>query len=160
MLSGNTDCYQPIERKTKLTRTLLTSLLQFKHPTGIITKNHLICRDLDLLKELNQLNLLRIIVSITSINENTRRVMEPRTSSIKQKLMAIEKLSNAGIKVHVNFAPLIPSINCSEGFELARSIGSAGANSASQFLDSVVTKTPNLFLKTGWKRISRKEQKR
>ena len=81
-LSGNTDCYQPIEKSLKITRQLLKVFLKYKHPVGIITKNALIQRDLDILTELAKDNLVSVYLSITSLNEQTRRLLEPRTASI------------------------------------------------------------------------------
>ena len=84
-LSGNTDCYQPIEKSLKITRQLLKVFLKYKHPVGIITKNALIQRDLDILTELAKDNLVSVYLSITSLNEQTRRLLEPRTASINIK---------------------------------------------------------------------------
>ncbi|HCS20112.1 MAG TPA: radical SAM protein [Bacteroidetes bacterium] len=127
MLSGNTDCYQPAERKFKVTRKLLQVLLDFRHPVGIITKNALVLRDLDILKELNAMDLVHVTISFTSLQEDLRRVLEPRTSSVQAKLKTIETLSTAGIPVQVMMAPLIPSINSHEIFELSKAVSDAGA---------------------------------
>lgn len=110
MFSGNTDCYQPAERKFELTRKMLALFLKYQHPVGLITKNSLILRDLDLLKELNEKNLVRVTISITSLREETRRLMEPRTSSVYQRLKAVETLVKSGIPVNVNMAPIIYGI--------------------------------------------------
>ena len=134
MLSGNTDCYQPAERKFGITRKLLNVLLEFRHPVGIITKNALLLRDLDILKELNRLNLVHVSISFTSLQEETRRVMEPRTSSVKSKLKVIETLSSEGIPVNVMMAPVIPSINSHEVFELSKAVSEAGASSISHLI--------------------------
>lgn len=83
MTSGNTDCYQPIERKLKLTRSLLEVCLDYKNPIGLITKNSLIERDLDLLKELAKDNLVMVVISLTSLDEELRSKLEPRTSTAK-----------------------------------------------------------------------------
>jgi DNA repair photolyase len=130
MFSGNTDCYQPAERKFQTTRQLLQVFLKHKHPVGLITKNSLILRDLDILTELNKLNLLRVTLSITSLSEETRRLLEPRTASVKQRLKTLEVLTNAGIAVNVNMAPIIPGINNHEVFDLIKTVGQLGANSA------------------------------
>lgn len=127
MLSGNTDCYQPAERKFGITRKLLEVLLDFRHPVGIITKNALILRDLDILKELNAMDLVHVNISFTSMQEDLRRVLEPRTSSVNAKLKTIETLSNAGIPVNVMMAPVIPSINSHEVFDLSKAVADAGA---------------------------------
>ena len=127
MLSGNTDCYQPAEQKFKLTRELLKIALECRNPIGIITKNSLILRDLDILKELNNRNLLRVTMSITSLNETTRRLLEPRTASCKNRVEAVRLLSNAGIPVSVNLAPIIPAINDHEIPEILKTVSEAGA---------------------------------
>src|SRR3954463_2243081 len=97
MFSGNTDCYQPIERKLKITRQMLEVLLKFRHPASMITKNSLILRDTDILQELAKLKLVHVMVSITSLKEELRLKMEPRTATAKNRLKVIEQLSKAGI---------------------------------------------------------------
>ncbi|MCC6818332.1 MAG: PA0069 family radical SAM protein [Bacteroidia bacterium] len=131
MLSGNTDCYQPAERRYGITRKLLELCLQYKHPVGIITKNSLIERDLDLLKELNKYNLVHVSISITTLNEDLRSVLEPRTVTSKRKLKTVETLSQAGIPVHVMIAPIIPGLNSHELFDIAKAAHKAGAKSIS-----------------------------
>ncbi|MFV8225260.1 PA0069 family radical SAM protein [Christiangramia aquimixticola] len=127
VLSGNTDCYQPVEKKLKITRSLLQTFLKYRHPLGMITKNSLILRDLDILKELAQDNLIHVNISITSLQEHTRRILEPRTASIKKRLETVEKLSNANIPVSVMMAPIIPSINNHEIMPLVKEVGERGA---------------------------------
>lgn len=129
-LSGNTDCYQPCERTYGITRQLLEILLEYRHPVGIITKNSLIERDLDLLSELAQLNLVHVHISITSLQEETRRKLEPRTASAKRKLQTIQRLSENGIPVTAMFSPIIPAINDHELFALAKAASEAGAVNA------------------------------
>ncbi|SEB35563.1 DNA repair photolyase [Tenacibaculum sp. MAR_2009_124] len=129
MLSGNTDCYQPIERKLKITKAMLEVILEHKHPVSIITKNALILRDLDLLKELASLNLLKISISITSLSEKTRTFLEPRTATIKRRFEVVKILSDNGIPVNVMIAPIIPSINSHELLPLAKKASESGANS-------------------------------
>ena len=129
MLSGNTDCYQPIERKLKITRALLEVFNKRKHPVGIITKNKLICRDLDILTQLNKDNLLRVTLSITTLDDKLRMLLEPRTASVNQRLKTLKKLTDAGIKVNVNMAPIIPGLNSHEILELAEKVSSLGAYS-------------------------------
>ncbi len=129
MLSGNTDCYQPIERKLEITRAMLKVLLEHKHPVSIITKNALILRDLDLLKELASLNLVKVSISITSLSEKTRSILEPRTATIKRRFEVVKKLSDNGVPVNVMIAPLIPSINSHELLPLAKKASEYGANS-------------------------------
>ena len=127
VFSGNTDCYQPIERKLKITRGCLKVMLKWKHPTGIITKNSLILRDLDLLKGMAKLNTIAVHISINSLTESTRRLLEPRTASIKQRLKAVEVLSANGIPVNVMIAPVIPSLNSHEILPIIKRVTDLGA---------------------------------
>ena len=127
VMSGNTDCYQPAEKKFELTRQCLEVFLKYKHPTSIITKNALILRDLDLLKALAKDNLISVNVSITSLSEDTRRILEPRTATIKRRLQVVKALSDNGIPVNVMLAPIIPSINSHEILPMAKAVSEAGA---------------------------------
>ncbi|WP_121665981.1 PA0069 family radical SAM protein [Mesonia aquimarina] len=129
IFSGNTDCYQPVEKKLQITRKCLEVMLKYKHPTGIITKNALILRDIDILKKLAEFNLIRVNISITSLSEETRRILEPRTASIKKRLKVVETLSSNNIPVNVMMAPIIPSINSHEIFPLVKKVSELGANS-------------------------------
>jgi DNA repair photolyase len=129
VLSGNTDCYQPAEKELKITRSLLEVFLKYKHPVAIITKNALILRDLDILKELAKDNLIAVNISITSLSEETRRVLEPRTVSIKKRLETVKTLAENGIPVNVMLAPIIPSINSHEILPLAKTVSDYGASS-------------------------------
>ena len=130
MFSGNTDCYQPIEKELEITRKMLKVLLKLKHPVSIITKNALILRDLDLLKEMANLRLANVSISITSLSEETRRVLEPRTTTIKKRLETVKVLSENGIPVNVMMAPIIPAINNHEIFKLIKKVSELGAISA------------------------------
>lgn len=131
VFSGNTDCYQPIERKLQITRSCLEVMLKWKHPTGIITKNALLLRDLDILKEMAKLNIISVNISITSLSEETRRLLEPRTASIKQRLKAVKVLSENGIPVRVMMAPIIPSLNSHEILPLVKKVSELGAKDVS-----------------------------
>ncbi len=111
VLSGNTDCYQPIEQKLRITRSLLQVFADYRHPVGIITKNVAFLNDLDLLKDLASDNLVRVILSITSLDESLRSKLEPRTASAQKKLEAIEILSQNNIPVSIMTAPIIPGLN-------------------------------------------------
>ena len=133
-LSGNTDCYQPIEKKLELTRRCLRVFLKYRNPVGIITKNALITRDMDVLQELAALNLLAVRISITTLDQKLCKIMEPRTSSPKKRLGAIRALSKAGIPVGVNIAPIIPAINESEIGRIAEAAAEAGAGTASYIM--------------------------
>lgn len=129
MFSGNTDCYQPIEKKLEITREMLKVLLKLKHPASMITKNALILRDLDLLKEMAGMNLIHVNISITSLSEETRRTLEPRTASIKKRLETVRILSENGIPVNVMMAPIIPAINNHEILPLVKKVAEIGAKS-------------------------------
>lgn len=113
-LAGNTDCYQPIERKLQLTRKCLEVFLKYRNPVGVITKNALITRDIDLLSELAQLELVVVTISITTLDKHLHRKMEPRTSPPEARLLVVEQLAKAGISVGVSLAPVIPGLNDSE----------------------------------------------
>lgn len=108
MLSGNTDCYQPLERKLCLTQSLLKVFLKYKHPVSIISKNNLILRDLDLLRQLAKDQLVQVAVTINSLNEELRQKMEPRTVTATGRLKVIRQLSDAGIPVMLMCAPIVP----------------------------------------------------
>lgn len=130
MLSGNTDCYQPIERKLGLTRALLELALRYKNPVSIITKNALVLRDLDILSELAKHNLTYVTLSIPTLDEPLRRVMEPRTSTASNKIKTIQTLSGHGIPVHVMVAPIIPGLTSHECLSILKASSQAGARSA------------------------------
>lgn len=129
-LSGNTDCYQPAERKFKLTRQLLEIALAYKQPIGMITKNSLILRDRDILQEMAKLNLCMVYVSINSLNEDLRQVMEPRTTTAKQRLRVVEELSKDGIPMGVMVAPLVPGLSDHEIPKILKAVANAGAMKA------------------------------
>ncbi|WP_341228060.1 PA0069 family radical SAM protein [uncultured Arcticibacterium sp.] len=130
LFSGNTDCYQPAEKNFKLTRRMLEICLKYRNPVAIITKNALILRDIDILGQLSKLDLLHVIVSLTTLNEELRRALEPRTVSGLKRLQIIKKLSENGIPVGVNTAPIIPSLNDHEIPELIKNAAENGACSA------------------------------
>ena len=127
MLSGNTDCYQPAEQKYRLTRGLLEVCNEFNQPVGILTKNAWIIKDKDILQELAKKRLVSAMVSITSFNEDLRRVMEPRTTTAKQRLKVIEELSSAGIRMGVMMGPMIPGLNDHEMQRIMKAAADAGA---------------------------------
>jgi DNA repair photolyase len=127
MLSGNTDCYQPIEKKLAITRKLLEVCLKYRQPLGIITKNSLIQRDTDLLEEMAKMKLVRVALSISTLDENLRRKMEPRTASGVKKLETIEVLSKVGVPVSIMAAPIIPGLNSHEIMEIAKAAAEKGA---------------------------------
>ena len=114
MFSGNTDCYQPIERKSGITREALKVCLKYFNPVALITKNALIQRDIDILKEMSALKLVSVSLSITSLDRDLARKMEPRASSPEMRLKTIEELAKNNIPVGVNLAPIIPGLNDKE----------------------------------------------
>jgi DNA repair photolyase len=129
-LSGNTDCYQPAERKFRITRQLLEIALAYRQPIGMITKNALILRDIDILQEMARLNLVMAYVSINSLNEQLRSKMEPRTTTAKQRLKIVEDLSKAGVPMGVMVAPLVPGLSDHEIPAVLKRVAEAGAISA------------------------------
>ncbi len=130
MLSGNTDCYQPQEKKFQITRNMLKVLANYRHPVGLITKNSLILRDIDLLKDLAKDNLVHVMISITTLNEELRRLMEPRTASAIKRLKTVEELSKAGIPVGIMNAPIIPGLNHHEIPSILKAAAEHGALTA------------------------------
>lgn len=127
MLSGNTDCYQPIEQKLEITRQILKVLWKYRHPVGIITKNDLVLRDLDILQDMAKLGLAKVSISVTTLNEDLRRFLEPRTATAKRRLHTIKTLSEAGVPVNVMMAPIIPGLTEHEIMEIAKQVAEAGA---------------------------------
>ena len=126
-MGTNTDPYQPAERKHKLTRGILELLLEVRHPVTITTKSALVVRDLDILKPLAEQNLVRVALSITSMDHILSRKMEPRASTPEKRLEAVRLLSEAGIPVSVMAAPMIPGLN---DMELERILDAAAAQGA------------------------------
>ena len=126
-LSGNTDCYQPIERKMRITRQLLEICLDYRNPVGILTKNALVLRDMDIIQELAKKNLVRVMTSITSLDEDLRKVMEPRTASYRSRLKVVETLSKAGVPTGIMNAPLIPGLNDMHMHDVLKAASEAGA---------------------------------
>ncbi len=125
--SGVTDCYQPIERRLKLTRQCLEIFVQFRNPVVIITKNHLVTRDIDVLKELAVFQSVAVFISVTTLDENLSRVMEPRASIPTRRLEAIRELADAGIPTGVNVAPVVPGLTDHEMPAIIAAAVNAGA---------------------------------
>ena len=130
LLSGNTDCYQPVERKLKITRSLLEIFLRYRNPVSVITKNNVILRDIDILEELAKMNLVHVNVSLTSLNEQLRQKLEPRTVTATGRLAVIQRLSEKGIPVRVMAAPIIPGLNSSEVPNIIKAAADRGALAA------------------------------
>jgi DNA repair photolyase len=129
-ISGVTDCYQPVERRLKITRGCLEVLAEFRNPVTIVTKNFLVTRDIDYLSELARHHAVAIHISMTTLDTGLRRVMEPRTSPPAARLAAISALSKAGIPVGVLLAPMIPGLTDHEMPALLEAAAAAGASSA------------------------------
>ena len=127
VLSGNTDCYQPIERELRITRSLLEVCLEYRQPVGIITKNALIARDEDIIGEMAEKELVHAAFSITTLDEKLRLKLEPRTASAKKKLMVMKRFADLNIPVSVMIAPVIPGLNSHEVFDIARAAAESGA---------------------------------
>lgn len=130
-MSGVTDCYQPIERKLQLTRRCLAVLAEFRNPVGIITKNYLVTRDIDLLAELAAHQAVLVHLSINSLDAELARSLEPRAASPAMRLSAVEALAKAGIPVGVLVAPVIPALNDHEIPAVLAACKAAGARWAS-----------------------------
>jgi DNA repair photolyase len=138
VMSGVTDCYQPVERRLKLTRGCLEVLAECRQPVGIITKNFLVTRDIDVLQELARHQAVSVTLSITTLEADLARIMEPRTSMPKQRLAAIKALAGAGVPVGVNVAPIIPGLTDHEILHIIRAAADAGA----QFAGYTVVRLP------------------
>lgn len=128
MLSGNTDCYQPAEQKFRLTRALLEVCNEFNQPVGILTKNSWILKDKDILQEMGRKHIVSAMVSITSLDENLRRLMEPRTTTARQKLKVINELSKAGVRMGIMMGPMIPGLNEQEMQRIMKAARDQGAS--------------------------------
>lgn len=130
VISGVTDCYQPFERKFQVTRQCMEVLFDFRNPVGIITKNHLVTRDIDIFKQMAEYHGVCVTVSVTSLDPKVARAMEPRASTPVNRLKAIEALSKAGVPVTVNAAPIVPGLTDHEVPAILKAAAEAGALSA------------------------------
>ena len=146
--SGNTDCYQPAEKKLEITRKCLEVFLKFRNPVSVITKNALVQRDIDILKELSKLNLIRVVISITTLKKELQRKMEPRTSSPSMRLQTIEFLTDNGISTAVNVAPIIPGLTDEEIPSILKAASERGAKLAGRVMLRLPHSVKELF--TDW----------
>lgn len=144
-LSGNTDCYQPIERKYQLTRQILTIALQHEQPISIITKNSLILRDTDILSAMAAKNLIKVYLSINSLVEETRQKLEPRTVTAQQRLKVVKNLSELGVPVGINVAPIIPGLTDHEIPNILREASLHGAKWANYIIIRLNGQLGDLF---------------
>lgn len=147
-LSGVTDPYQPVERRLKLTRGCLAVLAEFRNPVSLVTKNHLVTRDLDLLAELARHRAVCVSVSLTTLDSDLRRILEPRTSPAPSRLAAIAALAQAGVPVGVLVAPVIPGLTEPE---IPRLVGEA-ARAGARFAHYTMLRLPHAVggLFEGW----------
>jgi DNA repair photolyase len=129
-LGANTDAYQPIERQYRVTRAVLEVLAKARHPVGIVTKSNLVLRDLDLLAPMAAEGLVKVFVSVTTVDRGLARRMEPRAPTPERRLEAIERLADAGVPVGVMAAPIIPAVNDGEIETILTRAYSAGAREA------------------------------
>ncbi|WP_428487323.1 PA0069 family radical SAM protein [Rhodopila sp.] len=133
-LGSNTDPYQPVERTLKLTRSVLEVLDRFNHPVGIVTKSTGVLRDLDILSSMASRNLVRVYLSVTTLDPRLARVMEPRAATPARRLQAIAELARAGVPTGVLVAPMIPALNDSEMEKIVEASARAGATHAGYVL--------------------------
>jgi len=134
VFSGDTDCYQPIEAHYRLTRQCLEVCLEFGNPCGIITKSYLCTRDLDLFQKLHERTHFWATISIPFMDEVTGRLIEPQAASVEKRFEIIRKLSEAGISVGVNIAPVIPGLNDSDIAGILKRAREEGARHANQVM--------------------------
>jgi DNA repair photolyase len=144
-LSGNTDCYQPVERQLELTRRCLAVLCAFRNPVGVITKSALVARDIDLLGELAAVGAAQVHVSLTSLDPDLARRLEPRAAQPAKRLAAVAALAAAGIPTGVMIAPVIPGLNDEELPRLVAAAAEAGATTAGWTLLRLPTPVDQLF---------------
>lgn len=147
-LGSNTDPYQPVERTMRLTRSILEVLERFGHPVSIVTKSATVVRDIDILQRLGQRGLVRVYLSVTTLDAGLARRMEPRASSPALRLRAIAELAKAGIPVGVLAAPMIPGLNDAELETIVETAYAAGARSANYVLLRLPLELKDMF--TAW----------
>lgn len=159
MFSGDTDCYQPVERKLQITRQCIEVFRKFKHPVGLITKSALILRDIDILGEMARENLSGAILSITTLNRELSRKLEPRTSVPSQRFETIEKLANAGIPTGVMVAPVIPGLTDEEIPAILKTASEHGAFFAGHTIMRLPYAVKELFVEWLKRNYPEKESK-
>ncbi|MBI3504074.1 MAG: PA0069 family radical SAM protein [Proteobacteria bacterium] len=144
-LGSNTDPYQPVEREHRITRQILETLRDFGHPFSIVTKSALVLRDLDIIAPMAARNLAHVFVSVTTLDRNLARSMEPRASTPQRRLDAIRGLAEAGVRVGVMAAPMIPALNDCELEAILEAARDAGATSAGYTLLRLPLELKQLF---------------
>ncbi|MEJ0037054.1 MAG: PA0069 family radical SAM protein [Gammaproteobacteria bacterium] len=145
MLGANTDPYQPIERRMRVTRSILTVLAKCRHPVSIVTKGVLVARDLDLLAEMASQNLASVVVSLTTLDVEVKRTLEPRAASPQARLKVIRQLVEAGVPTGVLVAPVVPAITDHEMENILEAAKDAGASSAGYVLLRLPYEVKDLF---------------
>ena len=144
-LGANTDPYQPIERGHRITRRILEVLAEFGHPVGIVTKSALVLRDLDILKPMAERGLVKVAISVTTLDAKLARSMEPRASTPARRLGTIETLSAAGIPTVVMVAPIIPAVNDTEIEAILKAAYAAGAREAGYVMLRLPLEVKDIF---------------
>ena len=144
-LGTNTDPYQPVERRLEITRGILTVLSEYHHSVGIVTKSTLVTRDIDILASMARRNLVKVVLSVTSLDRDLARRLEPRAATPAKRLAAMRSLSEAGIPTGVNFAPVIPALNESELEAVFAAAAAAGAREAAYILLRLPLEIKDLF---------------
>ncbi len=137
-MSGNTDAFQPVERRLRITRRCLEVLADFRNPVSIVTKSYLVTRDVDLLTRLAEHQAISVVLSVTTLKKDLHRIMEPRASTPARRLGAIRVLADSGIPVGVNVAPVVPGLTDHEIPEILRAASEAGAT----FANYIVLRLP------------------
>lgn len=145
-LSGNTDCYQPVERRLELTRKCLQIFLKYRNPVSLITKSSLIVRDADILRELAAQNLVSVHFSITTLDAQLARIMEPRAATPARRIEALRSLAGDGISTGVSVSPVIPGLTDEEIPAILHESASAGARSAVYILLRLPFAVEDLFV--------------
>ncbi len=144
-MGTNTDPYQPIERSYQVTRSILSVLDAFNHPLGIVTKSNMVTRDIDILAAMADRGLVKVVLSVTTLDGNLARRMEPRAAAPRQRLKAIRALADNGIPVGVMFAPVIPALNEPEMEAVLAAARDAGATEAGYILLRMPLEIKDLF---------------
>ena len=144
-IGTNTDPYQPIEKRMRIMRSILEVLHAFRHPVGIVTKSALVLRDLDILAPMAELGLVKVALSVTTLDRDLARTMEPRAAAPARRLNAIRELREAGVPVGVMFAPVIPALNDEEMERLLAAAAEAGARTAGYILLRLPLEIKDLF---------------
>jgi len=144
-LGANTDPYQPIEKQYRITRQILEVLWEHRHPCTIITKSQLICEDLTLLAQMAREKLLKVMLSVTTLDDDLKRKLEPRAASGQARINAMAQLADAGIPVGVLAAPMIPALNDHELENILTAAKQAGAESAGYILLRLPLEVSELF---------------